>query len=75
MPEPEDDIVIESGGRLRGCHGRVLIALIVLALLLAFMVYILFQSILSGTQPTPVRRAAADTVEAVQSASMQSARL
>lgn len=60
MSESEEDIVITSDDRLRGCHGRVLIAVLVLAALLLLLLAILFQGMLSGPAPQPVRRASAD---------------
>ena len=62
MSDSEDDIVITQDGRLKGCRGRVLLAVIVITVLLTLLVVSLFYAMMSGPTPQPVRRAAADTM-------------
>ena len=65
MAEEEDEIVVTQSGRLAGCRGRTLVALIVLAVLLLLLAAMLVRGMLSGTAPQPARRAAADAPAAV----------
>ena len=60
MAEQEDDIVASKSGRVAGCRGRVLVALIVLAILLLLLAAMLVRDMVSGTAPQPVRRTAAE---------------
>lgn len=58
--EKEDKLVIQ-GGQIVGCRGRVLVAVIILAVLILIAIGTLSYSLFSGKQQQPVRRAAADT--------------
>jgi len=64
MKNKEDQVVIQ-GGRIVGCRGRVLVAVIILAVLILIAIATLSYSLFSGKQQ-PVRRAAADAPAAVQ---------
>jgi hypothetical protein len=66
VAEQEDEIVVTKSGRLAGCRGRVLIALIVLAILLLALAAMLVRGMLSGTAPQPARRAAVDAPAVVE---------
>lgn len=60
MAEQEVDIVVSKSGRVAGCRGRVLVALIVLAILLLLLAAMLVRDMVSGTAPQPVHGAAAE---------------
>ena len=66
MAEQEDEVVVTKSGRLAGCRGRVLVALIVLAILLLLLAAVLVRGMLGGTTPQPARRAAANAPVAVE---------
>ena len=54
-----EDIVVE-GGHLRGCRGRVRMALIILALLVILLIVTLVRSMQTATEPIPVKQASAE---------------
>lgn len=60
MSEPQDEVVVTRSGRLAGCRGRVLVALIALAVLFLLLVVMLVRAMLMPSPPQPGRRAAAD---------------
>ena len=64
MSDPQEDIVVTKSGELRGCRGRVLVALIVIAVLMLLLLAFLVRSMVSETQPTPQPRRRAAVEEA-----------
>ena len=58
---PEENEVVVDHGKLKGCHGRVLVALLVLIALFLALAFMMGRGMLTKTQPPP-RRAAADAV-------------
>ena len=75
MAEQEGEIVVTRSGRLAGCRGRVLVALIVVAILLLLLAAMLVRGMLSGIARQPVRRAAADAPVAAEPGPRQDAAL
>lgn len=74
VSEPEEEIVVTSSGRLVGCRGRVLVAVLVLAVLLILLLAFLVRAMLMPTAPQPVRRASADAPPVVEAAAVEPAR-
>jgi hypothetical protein len=66
-PKGDDEIVIVEG-RVAGCRGRVLIALLVLAILFALLLFMLVRGLLTETPPLPVPQAAASPSHATSHA-------
>lgn len=66
MTDSQEDIVVTKSGQLRGCRGRVLVALIVLAVLILLLFAFLVRGMLTKTQPLPqpARRSATDVLAA-----------
>ena len=58
MTEQDEELVVKQG-RIAGCRGRVLVAVIVVGVLFLLLLFMLVRGMLSGTPPQPVRRAAA----------------
>ena len=74
MSEPEEAIVVTPSGRLVGCRGRVLVALLGLVVLLVLLLAFLVRSMLVSTAPQPVSRASADAPPVVEAAAVEPAR-
>ena len=64
-PGNQDDDVITRGDEIVGCRGRVLLAVLVLAVLILILTATLFYRLFTWTPPVP-RRAAADPRPATQ---------
>jgi hypothetical protein len=64
VAEEEDEVVevVDEKGRLafKGCRGRVLVALIVVAVLFLLLLGILFRGMMTKTTPPPRQRAAVE---------------
>ena len=58
-PSDRNDEVITSDNRIVGCRGRVLVAVLVLAVLALILVFTLFYRLFTWTPPVP-RQAATD---------------